>query len=152
MAEFDLAIPIVLSNEGGLVDNPNDPGGLTKYGISKASYPDLDIKNLTVEQATAIYLRDFWLFGGIDSQDVATKMLDSYVNLRHAAIKIAQQIVGAEVDGSYGPVTEDLINKMVPMTFLNFFRYGLAEHYKNIVVANPKEAEFLPGWLRRAAQ
>ena len=64
-SSFDLAIPIVLENEGGYVNDPADPGGETKYGISKRSYPALDIKNLTVEQATAIYLRDFWQFGGI---------------------------------------------------------------------------------------
>src|ERR1039458_5408099 len=107
MADFNLAISIVLTNEGGLVDDPNDPGGLTNYGISKASYPNLDIKNLTVAQATAIYLRDFWLFGGIVNQAVATKLFDAYVNMRHDAIKIAQGIVGAVVDGGYGVHTED---------------------------------------------
>ena len=56
MAEFKLAIPRVITNEGGYVNDPDDPGGETKYGISKRSYPALDIKNLTVEQATAIYL------------------------------------------------------------------------------------------------
>ena len=47
-SSFDLAIPIVLENEGGYINDPNDPGGETKYGISKRSYPALDIKNLTV--------------------------------------------------------------------------------------------------------
>ena len=44
MAEFSLAIPIVLENEGGYVDDPNDPGGETNFGISKRSYPNVDIK------------------------------------------------------------------------------------------------------------
>ena len=152
MSDFNLAIPVVLANEGGYINDPDDPGGETKYGISKASYPHLDIANLTVAQATAIYLRDFWLFNGLISQTVATKIFDSYVNERHDAIKIAQRIVGAAVDGCYGPCTEDLINAANPFTFLTAFRAELVAHYQAIVAANPNEAKFLKDWLRRANQ
>jgi lysozyme family protein len=152
MADFNLAIPVVLNNEGGYVSDPNDPGGETNFGISKASYPNVDIKNLTVAEATAIYLRDLWLFGGIVVQAVATKLFDSYVNERHDAIKIAQRIVGVDVDGSYGPHTEAAINGVDPAVFLAGFRSGLITHYEAIVAAHPSEAEFLNGWLRRARQ
>lgn len=50
---------IIKYNEGGYVNDPNDPGGETKYGISKRSYPNLDIKNLTIDQAVAIYRKDY---------------------------------------------------------------------------------------------
>lgn len=152
MADFNLAIPIVLANEGGYVNDPLDPGGETKYGISKRSYPNVNIASLTVAQAEAIYLRDFWLFGGITTQAVATKLFDAYVNMRHDAIKIAQRIVSAVVDGSYGPHTEATINAMNPSDFLWEFRHDLAAHYQAIVAANPSEGKFLPGWLRRANQ
>ena len=49
----------ILGHEGGLSDNPKDPGGLTKWGISQRSYPHLDIRNLKVEEAVEIYKRDF---------------------------------------------------------------------------------------------
>jgi lysozyme family protein len=39
--------------EGGLVNDPLDPGGMTKYGISKRFNPDVDVENLTIEQANA---------------------------------------------------------------------------------------------------
>jgi lysozyme family protein len=52
------AVAHLLHDEGGYVDNPADPGGETNFGISKQSYPDVDIKNLTAEQATEIYYRD----------------------------------------------------------------------------------------------
>ena len=153
MSDFYLAIPGVLRNEGGYVNDPTDPGGETNFGISKRSYPDIvDIKSLTVEEATAIYLRDFWLFGGIIDQGVANKMLDSYVNMRHAAIKIAQRIAGVAVDGAYGPNTEAAINTMDPGFFLGKFRAALASYYQAIVANNPAEEKFLVGWLRRAAQ
>lgn len=61
MEQFEQAIAFTLSWEGGYVNDPNDPGGETKYGISKKSYGHLDIKNLTVEQAKAIYYEDYWL-------------------------------------------------------------------------------------------
>jgi lysozyme family protein len=60
MNDFEQAIELLLAIEGGYVNDPDDPGGETKYGISKRSYPHLDIENLTVEEAKAIYHRDFW--------------------------------------------------------------------------------------------
>lgn len=61
MEQFAQAIEFTLSWEGGYVNDPGDAGGETNMGISKRSYPDLDIKNLTVEQAKAIYYADYWL-------------------------------------------------------------------------------------------
>jgi lysozyme family protein len=64
--------------EGGFQNNPEDHGNWTggrkgvgelkgtKFGISAASYPDLDIVNLTQEQADAIYRRDYWQRSGAD--------------------------------------------------------------------------------------
>ena len=60
MAEFKAAFQLVIANEGEYVNDPQDPGGETKFGISKRSYPQLDIKNLTIDQAQNIYKTDFW--------------------------------------------------------------------------------------------
>jgi lysozyme family protein len=57
---FDKAINFVLKHEGNYINNSKDPGGETKYGISKRSYPNEDIKNLTVDRAKEIYRRDYW--------------------------------------------------------------------------------------------
>ena len=48
---FETAFRFTLGHEGGYVDDPRDPGLETKYGISKRSYPAVDIKALTLEQA-----------------------------------------------------------------------------------------------------
>jgi hypothetical protein len=64
---FPLALAFVLRWEGGFVDDPRDPGGITKYGISQKSYPELDIKSLTKVQAAEIYKRDYWNRVGGDS-------------------------------------------------------------------------------------
>lgn len=57
---FPRAVAILIDIEGGYVNHPDDPGGETKYGISKRAYPKEDIATLTVERATAIYRRDYW--------------------------------------------------------------------------------------------
>lgn len=57
MTDFERSLAFTLKWEGGLT---TDSGGLTKYGISQKSYPDLDIANLTLEQAKEIYKRDYW--------------------------------------------------------------------------------------------
>lgn len=152
MALFEDSINTVLENEGGYVNDQNDSGGETNFGISKKSYPNLDIKSLTVEDAKAIYLRDFWKFGGITSQPVATKLLDSYVNMGHNAIKIAQRLVNMDDDGIFGTKTEHAINLETPEIFLSRYRIDLVNYYLDIVKVTPSKAKFLLGWLRRARQ
>jgi lysozyme family protein len=58
--EFHYWVGVVLELEGGYVDNPADPGGATKYGISQRAYPHLDIYNLTRAEAIEIYRNDYW--------------------------------------------------------------------------------------------
>ena len=60
------AIKFTLAEEGGYVNDPKDPGGETKWGISKRAHPTLDIKNLTPECACDIYCKDYWLSSGCD--------------------------------------------------------------------------------------
>ena len=57
---FGQIVQEVLRHEGGYVNDPLDSGGETKYGISKRAHSDVDIKNLTVEDACAIYREDYW--------------------------------------------------------------------------------------------
>jgi lysozyme family protein len=54
MSNFDLAVEFVLRHEGGLVHNPHDPGGTTNFGISQRAYPEVDIGNLTRDEAKEI--------------------------------------------------------------------------------------------------
>ena len=60
MESFDRCVRAILSEEGGLSDHRQDPGGLTKYGISKLAYPNLDIRRLTMDDAIELYRRDYW--------------------------------------------------------------------------------------------
>ena len=67
MSFFLAAFQIVVGIEAGYVNDPHDPGGETKFGISKRSYPNLNIAQLTLEEAQAIYQRDFWYPTGCES-------------------------------------------------------------------------------------
>lgn len=59
--EFARCMPFIFESEGGYVNDPKDPGGETNYGISKKAWPNVDIKNLTKEQAALIYYKHYWL-------------------------------------------------------------------------------------------
>lgn len=151
MATFEAAIPATLAWEGGLVDDPNDPGGVTNFGISKRSYPDLDIRALTREQACEIYRREFWQYDGIESQAVASKLFDAGVNLgTHRAVLFMQALVGVPADGRYGPLTEGGVNGSQEQILLPAYRARLADYYRALVQAHPQLQKFIRGWLRRA--
>ena len=72
----------MLRVEGGYSNNSSDPGGETKYGISKRSFPNLDIPNLTREQAIEIYKSHYWDRANCDSLPWPMSLLvfDSAVN------------------------------------------------------------------------
>lgn len=67
MIGFDRAFSLVVGEEGGYVNDPLDPGGETKYGISKRAHPSEDIKSLTLERAKEIYLTSYWAPMGCDN-------------------------------------------------------------------------------------
>jgi lysozyme family protein len=150
MAKFELSIPVVLANEGGYVNDPNDAGGETKYGISKRSYPQVDIANLTVGQATAIYLRDFWKYDDVHDQALATKIFDMSVNMGRTAIRILQKLLNLPVDGIWGPTTCGHLNAAEPVSLLARYKEELSPYYLLLVHTNPNEEKFLKGWLERA--
>lgn len=105
---FDEAIERVLPMEGGYSNDPNDPGGETNFGISKRSYPFVDIAGLTRDGAKAIYRTDFWENIHADElyDGVAYQSLDFAVNSGvGTAIRYLQRVLGVADDGHWGPVT-----------------------------------------------
>ncbi len=68
--------------DGGYTNDKDDPGGETKWGISKRAYPDIDIKSLTQEEALRLYEKDYWLKAGCDKMEKAMSIVvfDSAVN------------------------------------------------------------------------
>lgn len=113
MTAFDQAFEIVVGHEGGFSDDPNDPGGRTKYGISQRSYPSVDIPNLMLDGAKALYRRDYWDRCSCDALDpgLALVVFDAAVNNGVGqAIRWLQSAVGVTADGVIGPVTRSAIH------------------------------------------
>jgi hypothetical protein len=79
---FNEAVEIILRYEAGYSNNPLDPGGETNFGISKRAFPEVDIKNLTREDAIDIYHREFWDKYGIDTlpEDIRLLYFDCAIN------------------------------------------------------------------------
>ena len=105
---FSHALDLVLEHEGGYVNHPEDPGGETNYGISKRAYPDLDIANLTKDQAGEIYYQDYWcpIQGDSLPDPVALMTFDAAVNLGiRRASRMLQRAAQAYPDGYVGPNT-----------------------------------------------
>ena len=108
MDTFSHAIQFILQAEGGYVNDPTDRGGETNFGISKRAYPDLDIKNLSLNDAENIYFKDYWLKAKCNElpPQMAIVVFGSAVN--HGvtrAIKLLQQTLKVEVDGIIGQQT-----------------------------------------------
>jgi lysozyme family protein len=157
--KFKKAIERVLEFEGGYVNDPSDAGGETKYGISKRSYPNLDIRNLSLEGAKLLYYRDFWepqLYRDFESVELAAKVFDLAVNLgaskAHLLLQRALRSVGNPVneDGILGKITLAAVNAANSRELLAALKSEAAGYYRCIVAKNSSQNKFINGWLRRA--
>jgi len=163
MSDFNLAIKTVLKNEGGYSFDPKDAGGETKFGISKHSYPDLDIKNLTEREAVDIYYRDFWLannYFAIENQYIAEQALDLAINV---GSKIANKIIQIaynfyakcltdcyilSIDGIIGNKTIDSLNHIETMG-QNAILLVIIERIAAAYYVKLKKSYYTNGWLNR---
>ena len=149
---FDRCINIILRNEGGYVNHPLDPGGETNFGIAKRFYPDLDIKNLTKEQAIEIYRRDYWrpmALDKINNPELVLQIFDMGINAGiRTAIKIIQRIVATTEDGDCGPITTGLINRSL-VDLAERYKDERKKYYCSLCRKNPSQAVFLDGWFNR---
>jgi len=106
---FDEACDRVLGHEAGYVNDPADPGGETKWGISKRSYPQVNIAALTRDEAKAIYQRDFWTRVHADTLpgSVAYQLFDFAVNSGiETAVRAVQRALDVADDGHWGPISQ----------------------------------------------
>lgn len=165
---FEAAFKALLEEEGGYVFHPSDPGGETKYGITKRSYPELDIKNLTVDVAKAIYHRDFWDARYDELPEPVVEVLFEFgVNAgRGRAVAALQRAINAmplvvamplRVDGALGPMTNarvwtvvDKFGTVGAFWLADKLRLQQASYYTELAAGNRKFLAFLVGWLRRA--
>jgi lysozyme family protein len=141
------------SENGGYTNDPLDPGGETKWGISKRAHPSLDIKNLTREAAEKIYKHDYWdrVRGDELPLPIALVLFEQAVNQKGSsigAVKNLQRTLKVLPDGVFGPDTMNavLARKDVSSLVLNLCKYR-AEMY--LTIDNAAEERFEKGWVWR---
>lgn len=131
---FDRCVAFVLRAEGTLSNDPRDNGGLTKYGISQKSYPNLDIQKLTVEAAIEIYRRDFWDELQLSSvpEHLALIMFDCACNQGPGTSAALMQITLKlnPPDGVVGPKTLAALQSCEPLLTIKEFQKKRLIKYK----------------------
>lgn len=150
MTAFPYMINRILGHEGGYINDSSDPGGETNWGISKRSYPNIDIKHLTREQAIDIYRRDFWnkLNAEAFHDGVAYQLLDSAVNSGITqSVRFLQRAIGVADDGAFGKASMAAMQSVSESDLIMLFlaeRLDFMTRLKNW----PNHGK---GWARRIA-
>ena len=156
LVEFDDIIEIVLHHEGGYVNDPDDPGGETNFGVAKRSHPDVDIANLTKDGAKEIYKEHYWNKNKVESlsEELRHIYFDMCVNQgRGRAVKILQHAAnakgaGLKVDGGMGPMTIAAMDGVE----LDRVRAYRIKYYADLVTRKPDLEKFYFGWFRRGLE
>ena len=114
MTDFNQCFEKIILAEGGYINDSTDPGGETNFGISKRAYPNVDIKNITLEQAKLIYKNDYWdkVRGDEITYPLNLFIFDCAVNQGvSVAITLLQKSAGVPQDGILGIQTLNSIKK-----------------------------------------
>lgn len=148
---FDAAFARTIGHEGGYVDHPSDPGGRTKFGISQRAYPSIDVAALTLDQARAIYHRDYWRAASCDSMParLGIELFDAAVNHGvRPAVRMMQRALGVADDGVVGPVTIAAAQSVADVSGLLMRFHG---HRLRLLADLSTWPAFGRGWARRVA-
>lgn len=144
---FDSAFKVVVGLEGAETDDPSDPGGRTKFGLSHRANPDLDFDTLTLEQAKARYLERYWQPAGCTDLPEFASLLafDCSVNQgADTALMFMQAAVGVRVDGDLGPLTRAAFASVRPSDLARFMALRAVRY-----AANKNFQRFGHGWFNR---
>lgn len=132
---FEKCVQFVLAREGRVFENdPNDPGGGTKFGISHKAYPNLSIESLTEEQAKAIYKRDYWDVMKCDLYEprLALAIFDTAVNQGAG--------MAADICAEFPEVS---------VVTAEQFLFHRLRHYSNLIQKKPNLERYCHNWMLR---
>jgi lysozyme family protein len=153
---FDKCLEMLLSHEGGFVNHPEDPGGITNLGVTKKVYDEWtgresteqEMRDLTPDDVAPIYKKNYWdrVKGDSLPSGLDWACFDWAVNSGSGRpAKAVQRAVGATQDGAIGPQTLGLIMEKDPEEIINYV-YGVRQDfYKSLKTFET----FGRGWTRR---
>ena len=166
-SKFNSIIDKNLEHEGGYVNDKNDRGGETKYGITKPfmeeykyAMPDgkaKPIKDLTVEDAKLLYkaMWDRYNLGYIRDKNLAYVMYDYMINTyAGTAAKRVQEILNTrgaalKVDGQLGEKSLNAIHNSDPKWLIDVILKNRQYYHQQDVYKNPKQVKYYAGWMDR---
>ena len=160
MARAENLIPILLSWEGGFVDDPIDLGGATNKGVTLKTFKQFygrdktvfDLKNITNEQWLYIFKKGYWdvcKADLIESQSVANMVVDFYYNSGFHSIKTLQKVLNISVDGVVGVNTLRAINLCRAEELFDKYKKARLDFLEEICENRPLNNKFLRGWQNR---
>ena len=143
----------VFKSEGGYVNDPKDPGGETNFGISKKAHPNLDIKNLTREDAERVYYEAYWKTNHCHELPEAVAMLhfDGCINQgARRSNRALQRAAHCTMDGAYGPNTAKAVDSMYRADKHLFLEdFAAARLFEYMRLREELLTRFGYGWSRR---
>lgn len=175
MAKLNIAFQRMLSHEGGYVNDPNDQGGETYRGISRANhknwsgwtcidkykgktdFPSILDKDVQLQnEIEEFYHIHFWSplnADCISNQTNADSIFDFAVNTGiTTTARIVQSIVGTKIDGIIGEYTLNKINNMDFGHFQAVFTVTKIEYYMTTIRNRPTNKKYMVGWITRALE
>ena len=159
ISNFETALAHVLQSEGGYVNNPKDPGGMTNLGCTKAVWEEFvghpvseaDMRGLTPADVAPLYKRKYWdkVSGDLLPSGLDYAVFDAAINSGPGrAAKWLQQAVGVAADGAIGPATLAAV-AAVPVQDL-IAQYN--DQRLQFLATLPTWGTFGKGWGNRVAQ
>ena len=158
ISNWDNAFKLMLKSEGGYVNNPADPGGMTNLGVTKATWEnwvgresdEAEMRGLTPEKVEPLYKKKYWdavrgdeLPAGLDYL-----MFDFAVNAGAGrAIKTLQTAIEVTPDGGFGPMTMAAVQAVDPVELIERFSQAKEDFYRSLTTFST----FGKGWLNRVA-
>ena len=149
---------LMLQSEGGFVNHPRDPGGMTNLGVTKATWEswvgrevdEAEMRGLTADKVEPLYKERY--FDAVRGDELPMGldylMFDFAVNAGAGrAIKILQTAVGVTPDGGFGPITMAAVQAVDPVELIERFSQAKEDFYRSLTTFST----FGKGWLNRVA-
>ena len=158
ISNWKQAFEQMLKSEGGFVNHPSDPGGMTNLGVTKATWEnwvgresdEAEMRGLTPEKVEPLYKKKYWDAVRADELPVGLDylMFDFGVNAGPGrAIKVMQSAVGVTPDGGFGPLTLAAVQAIDPVELIEKFSQAKEDFYRSLGTFTT----FGKGWLNRVA-
>ena len=153
---FNAALQHMLRHEGGFVNHPKDPGGMTNLGVTARTWEDWightpsekEMRELTPEKVAPLYKRKYWdaIRGDDLPSGVDYCVFDCAVNSGPGrAAKMLQEVVGVKPDGGIGPITLAAVKAVDPIGLINKYTEKRIQFWRSL----PTFETFGKGWVAR---